>query len=156
MSICLALHPNAIQYPVITASEPLRERYRSWASSSGTSTPALSSNTPRSPDFFESSSSQSRGKQRSVEQPPAVAIKKKKKTKKVVKHPEPDPSKLGLGRGPPTADSETQGLDGAGPTGLGEAVQRQQNAGSQEPQEHTSDYNVPESEEFRNVWGGDK
>ncbi|KAK5998304.1 Vaccuole membrane protein hfl11 [Cladobotryum mycophilum] len=142
-------------YPVITASEPLRERYASWASSSGTGTPTTPLSASRFPHNGTAPSSSRKGKQRSREQPPAVAVKKPKKEIKVVKHPEPDPAQLGLEREAPIAVSKTYGYDGTAAPKAKEEPTPWSNTEQQGEDEETPQYQVQDdSEEFRNVWGG--
>ncbi|POR39335.1 Transmembrane protein [Tolypocladium paradoxum] len=142
-------------YPVITASEPLCERYRPSTGSFGTRPPARASPTSRSPATAGSASlPRPGGGQSSVEPQTVVPVRKKKKAKKVVKHPEPEPSSLGLGRGPPAPASVDQSYDGA------PRMEEARQGGDAEAQRQSDDrepqYHVPDSDEFRNVWAGDK
>ncbi|KAF4471737.1 hypothetical protein FALBO_1338 [Fusarium albosuccineum] len=158
-------------YPVITASEPLRERYRS-PGSFGTRSPAFASPSVRSP-AIETAPSTSKGKQRSREpaparppapepQPEPVVPIKKKKPKKVVKHEEPDPSKLGLGKGPPAPAeaSRTRGYDGVDSPVNEES--REWSGAQHESQPHgfmsnyQSNYRIDDNDDFQNVWGRDE
>ncbi|KAH8735605.1 organic solute transporter Ostalpha-domain-containing protein [Ilyonectria robusta] len=148
-------------YPVITASEPLRDRYRS-ARSFGSRSPSY---TPpaRSPAVAGSSTRAptSKGKQKIAEPEPqaVVPIKKKKKAKKVVKHEEPDPSKLGLGKGPPPEASPAPGYDGVeSPVNeeVGEWGSSAQSQPQQEEEDYMSRYQVTDSDGFGDVWGRDE
>ncbi|EHK43468.1 uncharacterized protein TrAtP1_013320 [Trichoderma atroviride] len=146
-------------YPVITASEPLRERYASWASSSETR--ILNSHTynsiPTNNDAAESS--QQKGKQTDSEhseqqEPPVVVIKKKKKSKKVVKHPDPTPSDVISDHEDQGNARATQGYDGS----HSPAAEEQGPWASTErndARESVSSYQISDSDEFRNVWGAD-
>lgn len=83
----------------------------------------------------------------------AVIQVKKKKPKKVVKHEEPDPAKLELGKGPPADSAQTQTYDGgasplADEVGEWESTQHQQT--NYEPR-----YQMGDNDEFGNVWGRD-
>lgn len=146
-------------YPVITASEPLRERYASWASSSETR--ILNSHTynsiPTNNDAVEPS--QQKGKQTDSEhseqqEPPVVVIKKKKKSKKVVKHPDPKPSDVISDHEDQGNARATQGYDGS----HSPAAEEQGPWASTErhdARESVSSYQISDSDEFRNVWGAD-
>lgn len=87
---------------------------------------------------------------------PVVPIKKKKKPKKVVKHEEPNTSKLGLDKGP--APAEVGGHDGQVSPGNNGA--RTWNDDHHESEHHsTSNYQSnygTDEDEFRNVWGRDE
>ncbi|RBR16914.1 uncharacterized protein FIESC28_06748 [Fusarium coffeatum] len=151
-------------YPVITASEPLRERYRSPGSFGGRS--AYNSPSVRSPATEYPPTT--KGKQRSnmhvpartpqtePQAEPVVPIKKKKKPKKVVKHEEPNTSKLGLDKGP--APAEVGGHDGQ--VSPGNSGARTWNDDHHESEHHsTSNYQSnygTDEDEFRNVWGRDE
>ncbi|KAL7785184.1 organic solute transporter Ostalpha domain-containing protein [Trichoderma ceciliae] len=143
-------------YPVVTASEPLRERYASWASSSET---RLLTSPPHSTKLVRSDTAESshqKGKQPDSEQPPpVVVIKKKKKPKKVVQHPDPNPSDV-------ISDHEDQGNARATQSYDGNhspAVEEHEPWAATErddAHENAPGYQVPDSDEFRNVWDGDK
>ncbi|QPC72686.1 hypothetical protein HYE68_003438 [Fusarium pseudograminearum] len=155
-------------YPVITASEPLRERYRSPGSFGGRS--AYNSPSVRSPATEYPPNN--KGKQRSSAHTPArtprvepqaesvVPIKKKKKPKKVVKHDEPDPNKLGLDKGPPAPVETVQVGGHDGQASPGNSGSRTVNdGGDQSEHQTTSSYESHhgiDEEEFRNVWGRDE
>ncbi|ODA76750.1 hypothetical protein RJ55_08021 [Drechmeria coniospora] len=138
-------------YPVIVANEPLRSMYSPpWA------TPA-----PRSPSTTVSTLAPDPNRTESAVEPQAVVPvkkKKKKKAKAVVKHPEPDPFSLGLGQGPPAPAAVEQnevGEEGEG--GGGTAEEAVQEVGHEaEASGQTRSYHVPDSDEFRNVWDGDR
>lgn len=142
-------------YPVITASEPLRERYASWASSSETR--ILNSHTytsiPTSNDTAESS--QQKGKQtESEQQPPVVVIKKKKKPKKAIQHPDPKPSDVISDREDQGSTRATQSFDGShspAPEEHGPWASTERN----DARESVSSYQISDSDEFRNVWDAD-
>lgn len=88
-----------------------------------------------------------------------VPIKKKKKAKKVVKHEEPDPSKLGLGKGPPPEASPAPGYDGVeSPINeeVGEWGSSAQSQPQQEEEDYMSRYQVTDSDGFGDVWGRDE
>ena len=148
---------------MITASEPLRERYRRSTGSFGNRSPASNSTPARSPNVRPTRPSNNKGKQRSTEpaanpQPPAVvSVKKKKKSKKVVKHEEPDPAKLELGKGPPAETAQTHEYDG-GVSPINEEAGQWVGTRNQSEQRdgHISGYQVPDNEDFRNVWGRDE
>ncbi|RGP65026.1 hypothetical protein FLONG3_9361 [Fusarium longipes] len=155
-------------YPVITASEPLRERYRSPGSFGGRS--AYSSPSVRSPATEHPPNG--KGKQRSSAHAPArtprtepqaesvVPIKKKKKPKKVVKHEEPNINKLGLDKGPPAPveSPPVGGHDGqSSPGNNGSSIWNN----DRDESEHQTTPNYESShgtdgDEFQNVWGRDE
>ncbi|EFY86183.1 DUF300 domain protein [Metarhizium acridum CQMa 102] len=146
-------------YPVITASEPLAERYRSSMSSHNGTSPAWSTRSARPPPPQAATSSSGSSRQSSsqqIEEPqPVVVVKKKKKTKKAVKHPEPDPAGLGLGKGAPAHSpdptSTTEASASVQKPEPEEAGQRGDSAATDEGQQ-THRYHVDGSDEFRNVW----
>ncbi|KFG84269.1 DUF300 domain protein [Metarhizium anisopliae] len=146
-------------YPVITASEPLAERYRSSMSSHNGTSPAWSTRSARPPPpqaaNSNSGSSQQSSSQRIEEPQPVVVVKKKKKTKKVVKHPEPDPAGLGLGKSAPAHSPDPTGTTDASASVQKpepeEAGQGGDSAATDEGQK-TNRYHVDGSDEFRNVW----
>lgn len=131
-------------YPVITASEPLSSRYSPpWATPTSRSpATAVSARLPRARE------STSRPTPRSV-----VPVKKKKKAKKVVTHPEPDPADLGLGKGPPAPATVEQTYQ-AGPAA--EAGSHAVTDTPNEAEDEDQRYQVPDTDEFRNVWGSDR
>lgn len=97
--------------------------------------------------------------QQTEEPQPVVVVKKKKKAKKVVKHPEPDPADLGLGKGPPAASPApptTEASTSAQRPQADEARQWGDSAIDEEEHATSPRYQVEDSEEFRNVWDGDK
>ncbi|OAQ71388.1 organic solute transporter ostalpha [Pochonia chlamydosporia 170] len=149
-------------YPVITASEPLAERYRSSMSSYNGRSPAWSTGPTRPPPQTRASGSTSPRNpppQQTAEPQPVVVVKKKKKAKKVVKHPEPDPADLGLGKGPPAASPApptTEASTSAQRPQADEARQWGDSAVDEEEHATSPRYQVEDSEEFRNVWDGDK
>ncbi|EGR51801.1 seven transmembrane receptor, rhodopsin family [Trichoderma reesei QM6a] len=156
-------------YPVITASEPLRERYASWASSSETgirSSPPHNSQQGRGNSNAAGSAhtSHQQGQQTDSDQPPPVVVvkKKKKKSKKAATQPEPAPADS-----PSTSDREAQsstkataaapeGYDGYQGLAAGDNDEPWASAEHEDEHRHTPSYQVSDSEEFRNVWGGDK
>ncbi|KAK9436912.1 DUF300 domain protein [Metarhizium brunneum] len=146
-------------YPVITASEPLAERYRSSMSSHNGTSPAWSTRSARPPPpqaaNSNSGSSRQSSSQRIEEPQPVVVVKKKKKTKKVVKHPEPDPAGLGLVKGAPALSPDPTGTTDASASVQQpepeEAGQGGDSAATDEGQQ-THRYHVDGSDEFRNVW----
>ncbi|KAF5604664.1 DUF300 domain-containing protein [Fusarium pseudocircinatum] len=157
-------------YPVITASEPLRERYRS-PGSFGTRSSAYASPSVRSP-ATEYPPATNKGKQRSrgygrdsqpqlEPQPEAVVpIKKKKKARKVVKHAEPDLGELGLNKGPPAPAETAQvgGQDGHESPKNEESRAWSDDRNQQETHaasNYQSGYGI-DQDEFRNVWGRDE
>lgn len=157
-------------YPVITASEPLRERYRRSTGSYYGSRSVTSNSTPvRSPAPQEEAPN-GKGKQRrgEPEPEPIIPIKKKKKAKakKVVHHQEPDPAKLGLGKGPPAeaqaeaSKSNDEGHDGTrSPVPAPVQAQEEQHDQVEErsPQHEPSPgYQIEDNEDFKNVWGRDE
>ncbi|KHN97986.1 DUF300 domain protein [Metarhizium album ARSEF 1941] len=151
-------------YPVITASEPLAERYRLSMSSLNSRSASCSteSTRPRPPQATSSKPNSSRHPSpgQTEEPQPVVVVKKKKKAKKVVKHPEPDPAGLGLGKGPPAAPAAA--ALASAPTTAAEASasgqrpepeearRRGDSATDEESQTHR--YHIDGSDEFRNVW----
>lgn len=96
-------------------------------------------------------------------------MKKKKKPKKAVHHAEPDPTNLHLGAGPPAQPSAEEDATAAAPATVESPRaetspiespstpwdDEQRHEPPHEGEEHTSGYQVSDSEEFRNVWGGD-
>jgi len=82
-----------------------------------------------------------------------VPVKKKKKAKKVVTHPEPDPADLGLGKGPPAPATVEQTYQ-AGPAA--EAGSHAVTDTPNEAEDEDQRYQVPDTDEFRNVWGSDR
>ncbi|KAH6607755.1 seven transmembrane receptor [Trichoderma cornu-damae] len=144
-------------YPVITASEPLRERYASWASSSETriltSPPRITK--PARTDTAESS--HQRGKQTDSEQPPPVviSISKKKKPKKAVQHPDPKPSDLMHAPEGQDSTRATQNYDG-NHSPAAEEHQPWASTERDDRRDNVPSYQVPDSDEFRNVWDGDR
>lgn len=90
--------------------------------------------------------------------------RKKKKPKRVVKHPEPDPADMGLDKGPPAATSLAEAEGGSAPTepDPSPAVEEPVTAESRELGDASADqrddeppkHSVGDSDEFRNVWGG--
>ncbi|RFU77956.1 seven transmembrane receptor, rhodopsin family [Trichoderma arundinaceum] len=145
-------------YPVITASEPLRERYASWASSSET---RILTSPPHIPKPVRSvsdtaESSHQRGKQTDSEQPPPViVIKKKKKAKKVVHHPDPNPSDLRSDGEDQDNARATQSYDG-NQSPAAEEDEPWARTERDDAHDSTPSYQVSDSDEFRNVWDGDK
>ncbi|KAF7548836.1 hypothetical protein G7046_g8534 [Stylonectria norvegica] len=152
-------------YPVITANEPLRDRFRS-AASFGTRSPAFTPPPRRSPPATEEPSSTSKGKQKCTEPQPetVVTVKKKKKRKptKVIKHEEPDVSTLGLDKDPPmdvvqaeASQVQDQGRDDEEQSRLSPEAREWDGAQDEEREDRLPKYTVPDDEEFRNVWEGD-
>ncbi|KAI5463147.1 organic solute transporter Ostalpha-domain-containing protein [Mariannaea sp. PMI_226] len=152
-------------YPVITASEPLRERYRS-AASFGTPSPGLTPSSMRPPTTRRAPAtpSNSKGKQKATEpqaapEPePIIPIKKKKKAKKVVKHEQPDPSNLGLGKGPPAPEP----VQASGYDEITSPVSEEVNAWGSNVKDHSQEeqdvsrYQVADDEFSQNIWGRDE
>ncbi|KPM42419.1 Transmembrane protein 184 [Neonectria ditissima] len=147
-------------YPVITASEPLRNRYRS-AEAFGSRSPSVRSPAVRSPAVRGPSTAPStgKGKQKIAEPEPqaVVPIKKKKKAKKAVKHEEPEPSQLGLGKDPLPEASQGGGYDGV-ESPINEEVREWNRSEQDQPQQedYMSRYRASDEDEFGNVWGGDE
>ncbi|KAL7921621.1 organic solute transporter Ostalpha domain-containing protein [Trichoderma austrokoningii] len=145
-------------YPVITASEPLRERYASWASSSETR--ILNSHTYTSipTNNGTAESSQHKGKQtesRQQQEPPVVVIKKKKKPKKVVKHSDPKPSDVVSDQEDQGNTRATQSYDGTHSPAVEEQGPWASSTERNDARESVSSYQISDSDEFRNVWGAD-
>lgn len=154
--------PNLIQYPVITANEPLRDRYRSSFSNRGTYSPAPRVGTPQRRSPASASKLSSAKSKDSAEEPPVIAVKTKKKTRKVVvKHPEPEAAAL-LGDAEPGVGepSAAHGHDGATSPPPPDLKQKQSAPDDDDGGDDGDDdrsrttYNIDESDEFRNVWGG--
>lgn len=172
------------QYPVITASEPLSERYLSHARNASRAPSYQPVQSPQSPasrpslasrrQTHLSQSSQSSHSQhestprRESEDPPVIPVKKKKKKpKKTIQHEVPDASQLKLNQDAPS--SRANQVDGHQSPGHEEAASRTSAASSsrpqagpqQEPREvgeeagYFAGYQVEDNEEFRNVWGKD-
>jgi hypothetical protein len=91
-----------------------------------------------------------------------VVKKKKKKSKKAATQPEPAPADS-----PSTSDREAQsstkataaapeGYDGYQGLAAGDNDEPWASAEHEDEHRHTPSYQVSDSEEFRNVWGGDK
>ncbi|KAM3442162.1 hypothetical protein MY4824_001174 [Beauveria thailandica] len=148
-------------YPVITANEPLRERYGSSFSSRGAYSPAPRLSTPqRRSSALPAKSSSPKAKASpqtpaSPQEPTVVAvIKKKKKPKKVVvHHPEPEAAALLADTDYGAGTSATQTREGAASPSA--AASHEDNAASAEnvDENSTLQYNLHDNEEFRNVWG---
>lgn len=139
-------------YPVITASEPLSERYLSHARNasrahsyqpvqspqSPASRPSLASRrqTHTSQSSQSSQSSHSRHEstpQRQSEDPPVIPVKKKKKKpKKTIQHEVPDASQLKLNQDAPSSRADQ--VDGHQSPGHAEAASRTSAASSSRPQ----------------------
>ena len=149
VDVCPAVHiANRFQYPVITDSQPLRDRYPSSTSSLGRASPAQ--------PVVRKTPTQRRSGEGEV-----VAVKKKRK-KKVVQEPESEPSAEASGSKKP--DEEPVASE-ATPSGINPQVYRQpsDSPGIQEARqwgkEPESDHQggspfaVGDDEEFDNVWG---
>lgn len=109
---------------------------------------------PMRTDTAESSHQGS--KQPDAEQPPPViVIKKKKKPKKVVQQPEPSPSEPLLGREDQDNAGATQSVENNYSSPI-EEHQPWATSERGEAYENAPGYQVPDSDEFRNVWDGDK
>ncbi|KAH7328008.1 organic solute transporter Ostalpha-domain-containing protein [Stachybotrys elegans] len=136
-------------YPVITASEPLRERYLSSTGNFGPRTPRPERNSPyRAPSI---NGPNSKGKKRSLEPGVVVPVKHKNKVP-IIAHQKPDPAELGLQKGPPVERSTPQAGEPASPP----REQTAWNDGAAQEQDNRSPgFEVPESDEFRDVWGRD-
>ncbi|KAF7544345.1 hypothetical protein G7Z17_g10025 [Cylindrodendrum hubeiense] len=153
-------------YPVITASEPLRNRYRSarsFGSRSPSYTPPVRSPAvTRSPTGAPTDAPTGKGKQRITQPEPqaVVPIKKKKKAKKVVKHEEPNPSQLGLEQGPPPEPSPTRGGYDGVESPINEEVSEWGSSAQPQPQQEEEDYmsryQATGNDGFGNVWGRDE
>ncbi|OBS19485.1 hypothetical protein FPOA_11211 [Fusarium poae] len=145
-------------YPVITASEPLRERYRSPGSFGGRSaynSPSVRSPAAEYPPTKGKQRSSARTPQIEPQAEPIVPIKKKKKPKKIVKHDEPDPNKLGLNKGPPAPIGGHDGQTSPGNSGSRTA----DDGGDQSEHQTVSNYESShriDGDGFRNVWGSDE
>lgn len=72
----------------------------------------------------------------------------------MVKHAQPNLSDLGLGRGPPAPESAEQ--DGRANSRAEEARPKDYAEAQQEPDDEAPQVHVPDSDEFRNVWDGDR
>lgn len=84
-----------------------------------------------------------------------VVIKKKKKSKKTVQHTEPSPSDAKSHQEDQTSTRATPSYDG----NQSPAIEEHQPWASTEHEDvhdQTPSYQVPDSDEFRNVWDGDK
>lgn len=129
--------------------------------------PKYPSPSPRPSDSRRASSrSTQRPGERQVEA--AVPVKKKKKPKKVVHHAEPDPASLNLGAGPPAQPAPEEDATAGASTAIKSPQAKSPHVESpstpwddergDEPQQEGGDYmsryQVSDSEEFRNVWGG--
>ncbi|KAG5947953.1 hypothetical protein E4U53_006364 [Claviceps sorghi] len=148
-------------YPVITASEPLASRWRPSVSRPGGRSPAWSSSPTRPPAGSRANSEAQMSSRPQAEGPkPVVVIKKKKKVKKVVKHPAPVPAEMGLGQGPPASPSAKLSAAEASDTlhkpelEAHETTQGGDSNAEEEPV--TPSYHLHDSDEFRNVWEGDR
>ncbi|KAK0764420.1 hypothetical protein N5P37_003821 [Trichoderma harzianum] len=143
-------------YPVVTASEPLRERYASWASNSETRLYSSPSHAP-TPSRNNSASSLHRQDQHteSEQPPPVVVIKKKKKSKKTVQHTEPSPSDVKPHQEDQSSARATPSYDGNQSPAI-EEHQPWASTDHEDVHDHSPSYQVPDSDEFRNVWDGDK
>ncbi|KAK4079408.1 hypothetical protein Trihar35433_513 [Trichoderma harzianum] len=143
-------------YPVVTASEPLRERYASWASNSETRLYSSPSHPPTPSRNNSASSLRQQDQHTESEQPPpVVVIKKKKKSKKTVQHTEPSPPDVKPHQEDQSSARATPSYDGNQSPAIEE---HQPWASTEHEDEHdqTPSYQVPDSDEFRNVWDGDK
>ncbi|CAG9944382.1 unnamed protein product [Clonostachys rosea f. rosea IK726] len=141
-------------YPVITASQPLGDRYYASRSYYNNRSP-VHIPPARSPSFSPPFS-----QQQNVVPETVVPVKKKKK--KVVKHKAPDTSKLHLGeertRSPPISGINNDGIAETSrpadpePQAITPTVHEEES-----PEDnYTSRYSVSQTEEFRNVWDGDE
>ncbi|PHH83518.1 hypothetical protein CDD82_69 [Ophiocordyceps australis] len=141
-------------YPVITASQPLNQRYRSSTGSLISRSSAVASPSPQSrPQTVTSAQPDLNEEQAAITPQHVVPVKKRKKAKKgkkIVQHPDLHPSDLHLAREPEASPSS-----------------RQDDAESNVPQPHQDDdieaqrqpsgiYGLSENDEFRNVWGSDR
>ncbi|KAM4056624.1 organic solute transporter ostalpha domain-containing protein [Hirsutella rhossiliensis] len=140
-------------YPVITASEPLSERYRSSQASLRAGSPGWAPTASPSPAPLPVSPPPHSERSRSTEEPQQVVPIKKKRTKKIVKHAQPNTSDLGLGRGPPAPQSAEQGRSADPRT---EEARPQVDVEAQQQEDRGPQIHVPDSDEFRNVWDGDR
>ncbi|OAA62345.1 DUF300 domain protein [Cordyceps fumosorosea ARSEF 2679] len=145
-------------YPVITANEPLRERYGSSFSSRGVYSPAPRLGTPQRRSPASTAQPSSPKAQAGPQEPPVIAVRKKKKPKKViVKHQGPEAEALLADTDFAVESGATQAHDGAASSSA--IVAHQDTAVTAE--DHNEDHdenngpklNIHDSEEFRNVWG---
>ncbi|PNP52874.1 hypothetical protein THARTR1_06715 [Trichoderma harzianum] len=160
-------------YPVITASEPLRERYASWASNSETRLYSSPSHAPTPARSNSANSLHQQGQQTESEQPPPVVVikKKKKKAKKAVQHTEPSPSDVKSHQEDQSSARATPSYDGNQSPAIEESYlwtstehgdvhdhvhDHAHHHEHHHEHDHTPSYQVPDSDEFRNVWDGDK
>lgn len=84
-----------------------------------------------------------------------VVIKKKKKSKKAVQPTEPSPADLKSHQEDQSSAQATSSYDG----NRSPAVEENEPWASAEREhvdDHSPSYQVPDSDEFRNVWDGDK
>lgn len=144
-------------YPVITASEPLRERYISSAGKFVARSPAVGS--PRgSPGSSRQPSI--KGKQNAVEPQHVYPIKQKKKTKKIVHHKAPDPKELGLDQPAPqdSQDATSAATQGAASPHEEEAHPWDSNVRSplSDMQTPSPGFSLGEDDESHNAWGDDR
>lgn len=79
---------------------------------------------------------------------------KKKKVKKAVKHPAPEPKLLSPRETAGDDTSAPQGFDGAQSSSAPDVVQSSNKADEHVKDDESPRYEVEDSEEFRNVWGG--
>ncbi|RDA83454.1 hypothetical protein CP532_1818 [Ophiocordyceps camponoti-leonardi (nom. inval.)] len=135
-------------YPVITASEPLSSRYRPSRENLGLNSPGWTVTSPASTAPFAPPGRQQSADETAPASPPQVVPIKKKKKKKVVKHAQPDPSDLGLDHEASTSSAAGAGFESEAPQASVPAVQEQ-------PDSQAAEDQVPESDEFRNVWSRD-
>ncbi|KEY70970.1 hypothetical protein S7711_00807 [Stachybotrys chartarum IBT 7711] len=125
-------------YPVITANEPLRERYISSAGNFTVYSPVVSAPPARSSGVKPPTS---KGKQKSTDGN-SVATAKRAAERTAVHHDEPDTSKPQLNNDASSSAGET-----AHPNKPSESD-------DEDGQDHSPGYDVSGSEEFRNVWDG--
>jgi hypothetical protein len=84
-----------------------------------------------------------------------VIKKKKKKSKKAAQHPDPQPSDLLSDREDQDNARATQSYDGS-PSPAAEEDEPWATTERNDARESVSSYPVSDSDEFRNVWDGDK
>ncbi|KAI6781108.1 Transmembrane protein-like protein [Emericellopsis cladophorae] len=166
-------------YPVITANEPLRERYLSSAGNFGVRAPKYPSPQPRpTRPSAASRSTTSQSTHRPSGPEEVVPVKKKRKGKKAVHHhPAPNVSKLDLEAGPPPSQApalQTTIIEASPPKHqVAETLENSSSPGhdqspgiespwSDEPRDrnheagsrhdYLSGCQAPDTEEFQNHW----
>jgi hypothetical protein len=150
-------------YPVITASEPLSERYYSASGNfaprpSAFRTPS-SRTTDSSSNRHSSPGSRAKGKQRSEDHGGVVPVRQpKQKPVKPVKHEEPDTSKLHLDEEAPsksTGSEQQQSREDAKENNV-ESSSAADNQTRRQASDYFSRFGAEDREEFRDVWSRDE